>query len=154
MFIPRIISAKILLLILFTIPLIPTFVFSQDTTSIWTNGHHKKLGRIDNKGIIIDDSNIQTFGKRIGRIKDGVIYNAPNGGKPIGRIEQKESGVFNIYDSGSLGKPVGRWEDGKVYDRGSYGGQVIGISESKDGASYFLLMEGGLLEKDFKKRKW
>jgi len=143
-----------LLVLILILCLIPTLTFSQSTTQIWSHGFHEKLGRVNDKGIILDDSNVQNFGKKIGRIKNGVVYNAPNGGKPIGRIEQKESGVFNIYDSGSLGKPVGRWEDGKVYDRGSYGGQVIGISESKDGASYFLLMEGGLLEKDFKKRKW
>jgi len=68
----------LLLLILF----LPTLAFSQDTP-IWTNGFHKKLGRIDSKGIISDDSNIQTFGKRIGRIKDGIIYNDPHGGSPI-----------------------------------------------------------------------
>ena len=144
---------RIKLLSLILILLIPTFAFSQDTF-IWSEGKHKKLGRIDNKGIILDDSNANTFGKRVGRIKDGVIYNDPHGGMPIGRFEKKGNGVYNIYDSAYGGKPVGRWEDGKVYDRGSYGGRVIGLSENKDAVAYFLLMDGGLLEKDFTKRKW
>jgi hypothetical protein len=113
MYLPKIRSVKVLFLILFTIPLTPTFALSQET-SIWTNGYHKKLGR----------------------------------------LEKKENGAYNIYNSGSKGKPVGRWEDGKVYDRGSYGGKVIGVSESKDGAAYFLLIEGGLLENDWTKRGW
>ena len=142
-----------LLVLILILCLIPTLTFSQSTTQIWSHGFHEKLGRVNDKGIILDDSNVQNFGKKIGRIKNGVVYNAPNGGKPIGRIEKKDD-VYNIYDAAYGGKSVGRWEDGKVYDRGSYGGRVIGVSESKDGASYFLLIEGGLLEKDWTKRKW
>jgi hypothetical protein len=129
-----------LLTLLLILCLTPTSALSQDTP-IWTNGYHQKLGRVDSKGIISDDSNIQTFGKKIGRIKNGIIYNDPNGGLPVGRIEKKEKGVFNIYDSAAGGKTVGRWEGGKIYDRGSYGGKIIGVSKNKDGAAYFLLKE-------------
>ena len=132
--------------------MLPHPAFSGDT-AIWSQGRHKKLGRVDDKGIIYDDSNISSFGKRIGRIKDRIVYNSPYGGMPIGRIEKKD-GVYNIYDSGSGGKPVGRWEKGKVYDKGSYGSRIIGITDNKDGAAYFLLMEGGLLESDWTRRKW
>ena len=92
-----------LFLILFTIPLIPTSALSQDTP-IWTNGYHQKLGRVDDKGTILDDSNVQTFGKKIGRIKDGIIYNDPNGGLPVGRIDENGK----IWDSAAGGKPIGR----------------------------------------------
>ena len=141
---PLRITLLVLLLILF---LLPTFAFSQD---IWSNGHHKKLGRINDKGVILDDSNHQNFGKKIGRIKNGVVYDSPHGGTPIGRIDEDGK----IWDKVVGGKPIGRWEGGKVYDRGSYGGIVIGETKNKDGASFFLLKEGGLLEKDFTKRKW
>ena len=56
-----------LLLLVLILYLIPPSALSQDTP-IWTNGFHKKLGRVDNKGIICDDSNPQNFGKRIGRV--------------------------------------------------------------------------------------
>ena len=138
----------IFLLLLFSPPL----ALSGDTF-IWTQGHHKKLGRIDDKGIIHDDSRISTFDKRIGRIKDNIVYDSPYGGMPIGRLEKKED-VYNIYDAAYGGKTVGRWEDGKVYDKGSFGGRIIGETNNKDGAAYFLLIEGGLLEKDWTKRRW
>ena len=139
-----------LLSLILILCLIPTFAYSQDTF-IWSKGKHKKLGRIDNKGIILDDSNANTFGKRVGKVKDGIVYDSR---MPIGRFEKKGNGVYNIYDNAYGGKLVGRWEDGKVYDRGSFGGQIIGITKNKEGAAYFLLKEGGLLEKDFTKRKW
>ncbi len=126
------ISLLVLLLILF-----PTFSLSQDTTSIWSHGFHKKLGRIDSKGTILDDSNVQDFGKQIGRVREGIIYNDPNGGMPVGRIDKEGK----IWDSAAGGKPIGRWEDGKVYNRSDRGGKIIGVSKNKNGAAYFLLKE-------------
>ena len=38
-------------------------------------------------------------------------------------------------------KKIGRVKDGKVYDR-HYGGSIIGESDSKEGAGYWLLEEG------------
>ena len=137
MFLPRIRSVQILFLILFTISLTPTSALSQSTTPIWTNGYHKKLGRVDSKGIICDDSSIQTFGRKIGRIKDGVIYDSPHGGMPVGRLDKDGK----IWDRSVGGKAVGRWEDGKVYNRSDRGGKVLGVSKNENGAAYFLLKE-------------
>ena len=146
------IAVRFVLIVFLLLLLSPPSALSGDGF-IWTQGHHKKLGRVDDKGIICDDSNINTFGKRIGHIKDNIVYDSPYGGMPIGRLEKKDA-IYNMYDAAYGGKAVGRWEDGKVYDKGYFGGQIIGETNNKDGAAYFLLIEGGLLEKDWTKRKW
>ena len=120
----------VLLLILF---LIPTLAFTQDTF-IWTHGHHEKLGRINDRGIVYNN------GERIGSVKNGLVYDSPYGGMPVGRID--ESGKLWNQEVG--GRAVGRYENGKVYNRSDRGGRIIGVSKNKDGASFFLLKEGWL----------
>jgi len=75
--------------------------------------------------------------KKIGRVKDGKVYDKASGGKCIGRIGKDGK----LYDAPYGGKTVGRYKDGKVYDR-HYGGSIIGESDSKEGVGYWLLEEG------------
>ena len=75
--------------------------------------------------------------KKIGRVKDGKVYDKAYGGKCIGRIGKDGK----LYDAPYGGKTVGRYKDGKVYNA-PYGGSVIGESDSKEGAGYWLLEEG------------
>jgi len=119
------IKKKLLLLI---IPFILAFSSDND---IWSEGHHKKLGRIDFMGIIYDFNE-----KEIGRIRNGIIYNnSYGGGNSIGRIEEN-----NIFNNAYGGRVVGRWEKGKVYNRGNYGGQIVGLAKNPKASAYFLLM--------------
>lgn len=121
---------KKLLLFLLIIPFVLAFSFTND---IWSEGYHKRLGRIDVRGIVYDYS--RSNGKEIGRIHNGIIYNNPYGGNPIGRIEGN-----NIYNSAYKGRTIGRWENGKVYNKGYYGGQIVGLTENPKASAYFLLM--------------
>ena len=118
-------NKKLLLLLL--IPFILAFSSDND---IWSEGHHKKLGRIDSNGIIYDFNE-----KEIGRIRNGIVYNDPYGGNSIGRIEEN-----NIFDSAYGGRSVGRWEEGRIYNKSNYGGQIVGLAKNPKALAYFLLM--------------
>jgi len=108
--------------------IIPFIIAFSSGNYIWNEGHHKRLGRIDVRGIIYDYSINE---KEIGRIQNEIIYNDPYGGIPIGRIESN-----NIYNNERV---IGRWENGKVYDKGYYGGQIVGLCKNPKASAYFLL---------------
>lgn len=98
---------------------------------IWSRGHHEQLSKVDSKGIIYD----RAYGSKFGSVRNGVIYNAPYGGLPVGRIAP-DGKIWN-HEVG--GKPIGRYENGKVYDRSDRGGNIVGETKDKRGSGWFIL---------------
>ncbi len=74
---------KILSLLLFLLT-IPIITLADDYIYDAPYGG-KKVGRIDDRGVIYDSA---YGGKKIGRVKDGIVYDKVYGGKKVGRIEE------------------------------------------------------------------